>query len=426
MMRSHRKTIYETIGRESVHPFPARMAPGIALEVVADEGKSLRVLDPMMGSGTVLAVARSKKHRAIGLDIDPLAVLISKVWTTAINTEEVRDNAIEVLDRARGIFSTLTTRGAYPRHADPETRQFISFWFDGYARRQLTSLATTISRVRDDAARNVLWCSLSRLIITKQSGASLAMDLAHSRPHKAFDRAPAKPFRKFLGAVNRVLDNCIDRKTADRGPATFVHEGDARDLPLGDASVDLVLTSPPYLNAIDYMRCSKFSLVWMGHNINCLRRLRAESVGTEVGKGALQDEEIRGIMADLKLRPPLGTREHSVLARYTDDMRRALREVARVLTPGGKAVYVIGENTIRGTFVRNASIISKVASMSGLKLCEKRSRALPSDRRYLPPPSAMRCSAPLAGRVRREVILSFAKPRNGCESRKVHSHLASA
>src|SRR5713101_1377065 len=137
MIGSHRKTISETLGREPVHPFPARMAPGIAFEVVAKVKKPLRVLDPMMGSGTVLAVARSKGHRAIGVDIDPLAVLISRVWTTAIDAEEVRHKATEVLDRARGIFATLPTRDAYPSHADPETRQFVTYWFDDYARRQL-------------------------------------------------------------------------------------------------------------------------------------------------------------------------------------------------------------------------------------------------------------------------------------------------
>lgn len=410
MIRLHRKTIYETLGREPVHPFPARMAPGIVLEVVAQAKKPLRVLDPMMGSGTVLAVARSKGHRAIGIDIDPLAVLISKVWTTAINAEEVRDKATEVLYRARGILSTLSTRDAYPRDADPETRKFVAYWFDDYARRQLASLATAIYRVRDDATRDALWCGFSRLIITKQSGASLAMDLAHSRPHKAFDRAPAKPFRKFLAAVDRVVGNCVDKSSAGRGPAARTQEGDARDLPLGDASVDLVLTSPPYLNAIDYMRCSKFSLVWMGHSICRLRRLRAESVGTEVGTGAPQaDEDIRDIMARLNLRPRLAAREQAVLVRYTDDIRRALSEVARVLTPGGRAVYVVGENTIRGTYIRNASIVTMAASLSGLKLCDRRTRALPSDRRYLPPPSARRRSASLDARVRREVVLSFAK-----------------
>ncbi len=413
MIRSHKKTIYEVLGRESVHPFPARMAPGIALEIVEKAKKPLRILDPMMGSGTVLALARSLGHRAIGIDIDPLAVLISKVWTRAIDAEEVRDKAAEVLYRARNIFATLHTRDAYPKGADHETRQFVAYWFDAYARRQLASLAIAIDRIRDDVTRDVLWCGFSRLIISKQSGASLAMDLSHSRPHKAFSRAPTKPFPKFRAAIDRVIENCIDRKSPERGPATNIHEGDARDLPLDDASVDLVLTSPPYLNAIDYMRCSKFSLVWMGHSIRELRHLRARSVGAETGEKAPEDEqEIRAILAELKLRPKLEPRDEAVLVRYIDDMRRAMREAARVLAPGGRAAYVVGENTIRGTYVRNSVIVSAVAALAGLRLHERHVRTLPTNRRYLPPP-ARRSSGALDARMRREVVLEFTRPGLG-------------
>jgi hypothetical protein len=209
MLRFHTKTIYEALGRDPVHPFPARMAPGIALELLSNTDKRLRVLDPMMGSGTVLAMARSKGHQAIGIDIDPLAVLISKVWTTSIDPGEVQAMAEQVLARAKAIFDTLDQKDAYPRHADHETRKFIVYWFDGYARRQLASLAIAIGRVRNEGIRNVLWCAFSRLIIAKRVGASLAMDLAHSRPHKSFDRAPAKPFKKFLESVERVTKNCI-------------------------------------------------------------------------------------------------------------------------------------------------------------------------------------------------------------------------
>ncbi len=198
---------HPTINKLSpVHPFPARMAPDIALNIMGKENTPLRVLDPMVGSGTVLAVARSKGHRAIGVDLDPVAVLISKVWTTAIDPQEVRESAADVLARARNMFSSLSTSQAYPRHADLNTRSFVLYWFDEYARRQLASLAKAIMRVRNDAIRDVLWCTFSRLIITKQSGASLAMDLSHSRPHKRFDRAPAKPFRKFLAAADVVVE----------------------------------------------------------------------------------------------------------------------------------------------------------------------------------------------------------------------------
>src|SRR5947207_1806389 len=167
-IRSYGKTIAEILGREPIHPFPARMAPGIALDVLSDAEKPLRVLDPMMGSGTVLSVARSKGHHAIGVDIDPLAVLISRVWTTSMDPEEIRDKAAEVLARALAVFESLPTRDAYPLHADHETRRFVAYWFDDYVRRQLASLATTIGRVREDHVRDALWCGFSRLIITKQ------------------------------------------------------------------------------------------------------------------------------------------------------------------------------------------------------------------------------------------------------------------
>jgi hypothetical protein len=79
------------------------------------------------------------------------------------------------------------------------------------------------------------------LIITKKAGASLAMDLAHSRPHKYYDRAPAKPFRTFATAVTRVIENSVHKTRSLRGPEPRLDEGDARCIPLSSSSVDLVL-----------------------------------------------------------------------------------------------------------------------------------------------------------------------------------------
>ena len=281
------KNIHEILGRDSVHPFPARMAPGLALDAIAESRTPLRILDPMSGSGTVLAVAGSRGHHAVGFDLDPLAVLISRVWTTATDAEAVRDAAATVLKQARRIFDSPETGNGYPGKADPETRRFIKYWFDEYTRLQLSSLASAIQRTpRDRAIREALWCAFSRLIITKQSGASLAMDLSHSRPHRRFKRAPANPFCRFPSAVDHVAANCIPAAHQSNGPPAAVHQGDARRLDIPDGTIDLTITSPPYLAAIDYLRCSKFSLVWMGYTIGELRSLRSRSVGTEVGLDA--------------------------------------------------------------------------------------------------------------------------------------------
>jgi len=331
MLKCHKKTILETLGRKPIHPFPARMSPGIALEALGESNTPLRVLDPMAGSGTVLAVARANGHRAFGVDLDPLAVLLAGVWTRTVDGERVTDKAEAVLDRARSAFAPLPSGRAYPSGSDEETRKFTRYWFDAYARRQLTALAMAIGRVHDDATRDVLWCAFSRLIITKSAGASLAMDLSHSRPHRKFTYAPVKPFNRFMSAVQTVVSNCPHRGSGVIGPTTVVKLGDARKLDIESESIDLVLTSPPYLNAIDYLRCSKFSLVWMGYNVSELRQIRGNSVGAEaLSERASKAEWVRSVIEQLRLKPALSSRHHGLLARYVWDIGRVMAEVSRV------------------------------------------------------------------------------------------------
>jgi hypothetical protein len=412
MLHSHHQTIFETLGRNPVHPFPARMAPGIALAALRDSRRCLTVLDPMAGSGTVLAVAQAHGHRAIGLDVDPLAVLLAGVWTRPVGPEEVKDKALSVLQRARQIFRREASRQAYPWQSDAETRAFLRYWFDDYARRQLASLSASIARIRDPVLRDVLWCGFSRLIITKQAGASRAMDLSHSRPHRVFTHAPIKPFNRFLGAVDLVVGNCLPVLGSGAvTPPVRVQRGDARELHIDSGCVDLVLTSPPYLNAIDYLRCSKFSLVWMGYTIEELRQIRSQSVGTEASSAEAQDTPaIQKLVRHLKITPKLSPRNHALLCTYAFDMGRAVAETSRVLKRGGRAVYVVGESLVRGSYIRNSAVVCAVARQHGLTLESRQSRALPANRRYLPPPVANGTKrAMLNGRMRREVVVVFRK-----------------
>lgn len=409
MLKSHRKTILEALGRGPIHPFPARMAPGIALDALGKSDRPLRVLDPMAGSGTVLAVARANGHKAIGVDHDPLAVLLADVWTRTVNPGIVTDKAIEVLERARKSFCSLRSGDAYPAGTDEETCQFIRYWFDDYARRQLSALALSIARVRDASTRNVLWCAFSRLIITKNAGASLAMDLSHSRPHRQFSYAPVKPFNKFLPAVETVVSNCPQLLSRAVGPVASVRQGDARRLDIKSGSVDLVLTSPPYLNAIDYMRCSKFSLVWMGYTVKEIRQLRGESIGAEASsEEAFDSEWVKSIIKQLRLRPALSSRNNGLLARYSWDIGQAVGESARVLRRGGRAVYVVGDCRVRGTFIRNSRIVTMIAERNGLTLISRHCRALPANRRYMPPPKQQSADL-MDARMRKEVVLAFRK-----------------
>jgi len=236
------------------------------------------------------------------------------------------------------------------------------------------------------------------------------MDLSHSRPHKKFTRAPIKPFSRFLSAVKTVVSNCVQPETKPVGPAPVIRRGDARKLEIDAKSIDLVLSSPPYLNAIDYIRCSKFSLVWMGHTIRELREIRGSAVGAEsICEEARNAAWVQSLINQLGVRPTLSSRDQRILARYVWDMGEALAEVSRVLRSSGRAVYVVGDSRLRGTFIRNSDIVKAVAEEHGLKFRTRHSRTLPRNRRYLPPPKRNGSNEPLDGRMSREVVLVFDK-----------------
>lgn len=236
------------------------------------------------------------------------------------------------------------------------------------------------------------------------------MDLSHSRPHKAFKRAPVKPFDRFIAAVKTVVKNCPQSGKQRLGPTSVMRLGDARKLNIADNSIDLVLTSPPYLNAIDYMRCSKFALVWMGYNLSQLRSIRGESIGAEAASSeARKTSWVQAVIAQLRLKPLLASRDEAILSRYVLDMGRSLGEVSRVLAPGGRAVYVVGDSTVRGTFIANSRIVEIVAEKNGLRLKSRHLRTLPANRRYMPPPKRG-ANEPMDLRMRREVVLVLDKP----------------
>lgn len=391
-----------------IHPFPARMAPSI-IQRQLKSGRSLRVVDPMVGSGTTIVTARLYGHHALGFDTDPLALLIAKAWSSDIDPEHLRGLAARTLDSARVRYRSVTTGTAYPRGANKETRAFIRFWFDPTNRRQLTALAASISSVRNANAQAILWCAFSRMIITKGAGVSLAIDVSHSRPHRAHKIAPVRPFAKFPAALDQVLRGA--RFSPDHKlPAAEVRCGDARAIPLDDNSVDMVITSPPYLNAIDYLRGHKLSLVWMGHQIDKLRELRSDNIGSERFDGSkatashriTTEKVVRGF-ADLP------ERTQRMLTQYFGDMDRVLAEISRILTQSGNAVIVVGNSTIRGIFINNSRVLTSLARNNGLRLVSARRRPLQENRRYLPPPTHAKAGAMLKSRMNEEVILTFEK-----------------
>lgn len=383
------------------------MAPDIALRKLRGLAEGSVVLDPMAGSGTVIRHAADLGLQAKGFDLDPLAILMTNVWTTSLDRqtfENVESDLWHRIDSLRDVHVPWVDE-------DAETSAFIDFWFGRTQQKQLRKIAVALSQManeyssrRERAAVNVLRLALSKIVVTKDRGASLARDVSHSRPHRVMD---TNDFDVVEGLGKSIRD--LSRRLLSEPPRTDFQcgakLGDARHLAdIRGQSVDLVLTSPPYLNAIDYMRGHRLSLVWLGHSLSELRSIRSSSVGSERAESTRihtdQSNGVRSAMGDLGNLPAKFGR---MVDRYAIDLVEMLHEVARVLKAQGKAVFVVGDSCLRGVFVRNSDGVVAAARSAGLRLVSRRHRDLPAASRYLP-----MTSAELAKRMRREAILSFA------------------
>jgi hypothetical protein len=382
-----------------VHPFPARMAPELALRHARELAPRSTVLDPMVGSGTTLRCAADQGHSGVGFDVDPLAVLMTRVWTTPLDVTKLRRRGADAL--AAAVSDESRAAVSHPRN--DETDDFMDYWFAPQQRRDLDRLATVLRSMRGPLG-DALRLALSRIIITKDRGASLARDVSHSRPHKVAEDSDYDVGRGFLRSVEQLATR-LERNPPPGG--VDVNIGDARELPVDDGSIDAVITSPPYLNAIDYLRGHRMTLVWLGFALDHLREVRGTSIGTERGIGGTDDralaERLAIRMGNLEQLPDKQVR---MILRYVLDMLAVMKETARVLRDDGVATLVVGNSSIRGVFLANDSAIVACARQAGLRRTSRRERPLPPSRRYLPPPGRT-SGQRLEQRMRTEVILRF-------------------
>ncbi len=362
----------------TIHPFPARMAPDLvrdALKVVPADGW---VLDPMCGSGTVPRAAVEAGRGCVGVDIDPLAVMMSQVWTSRLDPKGIRDDAVDLVQRAEAL-----SPAAVERPTDPETRKFISYWFAATQEDELARLTTVLGR-HERPTKQALMIALSRIIVSKEMMASLARDTSHSRPHKVAEENDFDVYAGFRMSARLVAQRLQPERIFGKAD---IRLGDARTLNGVDGNgFDLVLTSPPYLNAIDYIRGHRLALVWMGHVMESLRETRAANVGAErIMSRAKRSLEISPYVTKAE-GSTIGSRHLGWIRRYAADMEAVLQQVRRTLKPTGHVVMVIGNSFIRGAKVNNAGLIEALATRNGFRVQGRRTREILARRRYLPPP----------------------------------------
>lgn len=385
----------------ALHPFAARFPHGLAghfITALTRHGDT--VLDPMCGSGITLLEGWQASRSVIGVDLDPLARRQSMARTTALDPQDVRaagDAALRCAEELHSGASHPADPLALVRGSmDDATLKFLDYWFFEETQQELAALVLAIRAEPDPDLRNLLEVVFSSTIVTKSGGVSRARDLAHTRPHRVADKTPRRPIRQFAALLDRAVDAyaAVDPDTV--GDSRII-AGDARSLPLPDDGVDLIVTSPPYANALDYMRAHKFSLAWLGDPIPSLTGLRAQYIGSESGgnpPGADQSaaelpSSVQAVVEQLSAKDAPKSR---VLRRYFADMSAAIGEMARVLRPGAAAVIVVGPSTMRGLPIPTHDCLAALASQAGLDVVKVAPRKLDRDRRMMParngPPQA--------------------------------------
>lgn len=383
-----------------IHPFPARMAPEIALDACSKLEPGSVVLDPMTGSGTVLRAAQSFGHKAIGVDLDPLSVLMSRVWTTSVAERDVLDWGDRLCQRV--LDSRISDSRLPWIDDDPETSDFVEYWFGRKQSLALRKIAYRLRRIQGPVS-DALRIALSRTIVSKEAGVSLARDTSHSRPHRVMESSDVDVLSRFHQSYRWLARRLAEEPLQGEG---VVHLGDARDLHfIKRNSVDAVISSPPYLNAIDYLRGHKLALVWFGYTCSQIREIGRDATGTERGREVnpelLGDVAAQMFKAVQKLQP----RFQTIVGRYITDMREAMSEIRRVVKPGGLVVMVVGNSSLRGVFLRNDALLANLAESCSFDVVDVKKRRLPANRRYLPPPSKE--ASTLGSRMRTESVITL-------------------
>ena len=386
----------------TVHPFPARMASEVAFKAFEGLEPGSWVLDPMCGSGVVVRRALDSGHVALGLDIDPLAVLMAKVWTTEIPSSIRPELGSELAQRAKRIVGTQAVLPWID--SDQETSEYLDFWFANPQREELRALIAASGHLRG-LRRDIAHLALSRIIVTKSKGASLAADVSHSRPHRVRTENDFDVIGSFEKSFIRLLH--ILRKSPVSGGGR-IRLGDARTLHgVKRESIDAVVTSPPYINAIDYLRGHKLALVWLGYASQEIRQVRSLGIGAPTKQERRASDRANTIVTEATTEQ-LSSSLERIVKRYVHDLLACLRQTYRVLCPRGYAVYVVSNSVLRGVEVDTARIIEEAAKDAGLHLENRYAREISRQHRYLPPPQATK-NDKLAARMRTESVLRFRK-----------------
>lgn len=355
----------------SYHRYPAKFIPQLVRKVVNEFTKEGDlVCDPFGGCGTTLVESKMLGRKSIGFDINPVAKLITDTKTKAINPKKLVD--------ARAQFLKAYERYGKGKAPNIAHHKRIYYWFSRSMVRRLDRIYKAIFVLKDPAVRRFFLCAFSHIL--KNCSCWLMKSIKPTRhPEKVYPDAK-EAFLKHLDSMMKKNEAYYAhlKETGQLSTTAAMRLKDStKKLPLGDGSVDLIVTSPPYVTSYEYADLHQLSLLWFGDDKKHFKgwdryseefdSFRREFMGSSF-KGTdrtdFGSKIADGIVSSI--------REHdkgtaNSVARYYVDMYSAFKEMHRVLKKKAKICVIIGNTELNEVPVLNAEVAAEQLSRLGFR-----------------------------------------------------------
>ncbi|MGB8657134.1 MAG: site-specific DNA-methyltransferase [Candidatus Zixiibacteriota bacterium] len=342
------------------------------------------VLDPFAGVGTTLIQSAIRGHNVVGFEINPYAALAAEAKLKALRVEtKTFDTAIEAMR-----LDALSWRnGRVAAAVAPQAfLSRIPFYSEKVEKQVLHLLAFT-SKIRDHRVRDLFRIAFGSVMVSFSNYTyepSLGTRGGAGKP-LIEDADVAATLLEKLGHMRADIEWLRSEANETKPGTGTIYDEDffTGNLRLESGSVDLMVTSPPYLNNYHYARNTRPQLYWLGliSSPEEQRPIEERSFGTfwQIAREkdhvplALEHRGLERILARLrKLNPEKGKYGGrgwaNYAASYFNDCDRFLTVLKRVLAPGGTGVIVVGNSILQGVNVPVQDLIGDIAKMRGLAL----------------------------------------------------------
>lgn len=351
------------------HRYPAKFIPQIVQQLIKDyapTGDEI-ICDPFGGCGTTLVEAKISGRKSVAFDINPIAKLITQVKITPIRPSLLEKYREEFLENHTNIKARKNFAKRHPR---------IGYWFDENTTEELDKIYLAIKKIRNDKVKKFFLCAFSHNL--KNCSRWLMKSIKPTIDKKKIIQDPKTSFLRHLDSMikkNHVFYDKLVETSNLRTPAKMYRRDSTQRLPLEDSSIDLIITSPPYVTSYEYADLHQLSLLWFGDDQNHFKKwdkfaesfndFRSQFVGTSY------KQEKKGTLESVignKIVESLAHTDKSLasdVANYFLDMRKVFSEMHRILKSGGKACVIVGNTSLRGVAILNAEVAVEQMSKLG-------------------------------------------------------------